>query len=102
MDGFAGLLGRAADDARDCRIYFGTWVPEISPVTGGIINPLTYEHLRVRRQLTAMLEHLVTLLDTSQDQLAAASAVYRRTDHHAAAALDNAYPRIERPTPRRD
>ncbi|MEU4419791.1 hypothetical protein AB0F81_04145 [Actinoplanes sp. NPDC024001] len=101
LDSYAGLIRRAADDAREFRTYLDAYVPEISPVTGGIINPLTYEHLTVRRTLVAMLDELVGLLDASQAGVDDASMVYRETDQAAAASLDSAFPGVERPDPDR-
>jgi hypothetical protein len=100
LDGYAGLLARAAGDARECRAYFDRHVPELHPVTGGIINPLGYEHSRVRSQLAAMLGHLATVLDASQEGMRAAADRYRDSDRATAARLDDSYPAAPRPGPR--
>ena len=97
LDGYAGLLARAAGDAQECKSYFERQVPELQPIAGGIINPLVYEHSRVRDQLAGMLSHLNTLLNASQEGMQAAAAQYRDADKASAARLDDSYPTVQRP-----
>ncbi len=100
LDGYAALLARAAGDAQECKSYLDRHVPDLQPVADGIINPLVYEHARVRAQLTAMLGHLTTLLDASQEAMRAAAAQYRSSDDASAARLDDSYPTVQRPSMR--
>lgn len=102
LDGYAALLARARDDAQHCKAYFTANVPDLSPGIDGLINPICYEHLAVQQQLGAMLDQVVTLLESSHSEMAAAAARYRQTDQAAAATVDNAYPEVLRPQPRRD
>lgn len=97
LDGYAAQLGRAVEDIQMCRRYAGQWVPEIFPVSGGIINPLTYEHIGVQERLASMLTKVEALLDASGQGLAGASRAYRETDHRSAADIDRAYPEVQRP-----
>ena len=97
-----GLLARAAGDARECTSYFDRQVPDMQPITGGLINPLVYEHSRVRSLLAAMLGHLATVLATSQQGMRAAAVQYRDSDKASAARLDDSCPVVRRPSGRAD
>ena len=100
LKGYASLLSRAANDARDCSAYFDRQVPELQPATDGIINPLVYEHQRVRSQLSAMLSQLVTLLDACHDGMNTAADDYQNSDRATAVRVDDSYPSMTRPTMR--
>ena len=101
LHGYAALLARARDDAQQCKAYFASNVPDLSPGIDGLINPICYEHVGVQQKLSAMLDHLVTLLGSSRDEIAAAATGYRQTDGDAAAKVDSAYPGVSRSQPRR-
>ncbi|RZU51200.1 hypothetical protein EV385_3008 [Krasilnikovia cinnamomea] len=96
LDGYAALLGRARDDAQQCKAYFAANVVDLSPGGDGLINPIVYKHVTVQQKLGAMLDHLVTLLDSSCEQMTEAATEYRRTDHKSAARIDNTYPEVKR------
>lgn len=102
LHGYAALLARARDDAQQCKAYFTSTVPDLSPGVDGLINPICYEHVGVQQKLAAMLDGLVSLLGSSRDEVAAAATRYRQSDDDAAATLDRAYPEVVRPQPRRD
>ncbi|GAA1646986.1 hypothetical protein [Actinoplanes couchii] len=97
LDGYAALLSRAQEDSQTCQRYAGQWIPEISPVEGGIINPLVYEHIAVQQRLAAMLTKVSALLDGSRGGVSAASTAYQEETQQAAADLDAAYPEVQRP-----
>jgi hypothetical protein len=102
LRGYAALLARARDDARQCQTYFVGNVPDLSPGVDGLINPICYEHVALQQKLGAMLEQVATLLGSSQDEIAAAATRYRRTDADAALSVDEAYPTVVRPRSSRD
>lgn len=92
------MLGRARDDAQDCKAYFAAQVPEVTMgIEGGIFNPIGYAHTSVRRQLGEMLDQMVGILDASQKALFDAATHYERTDQDAAGRLDQSYPTAQRP-----
>jgi hypothetical protein len=97
LTGYGDLLGRASGDAQACRSHVDQWVPVIDMVSGGIINPLTYEHIGVRERITVMLTKAVAVLEISQQSLNAAAKVYRDTDQRAAVEIDGMYPEVQRP-----
>ncbi|GIM98070.1 hypothetical protein [Paractinoplanes toevensis] len=102
LHGYAALLGRASSDAEQCKTYFTANVPTLSPVAEGLINPLCYEHAGVQQKVGAMLDHLVTLLGESRDEMAETATRYAQSDDAAAAKLDDSYPETVRPPLRRD
>jgi len=75
-----------------------TGTRSIEPVTGGIINPLVYEHRSVRAQLASMLDRLITLLDASDAGVREAAVQYRNSDRATAGRLDDSYPVVQRPS----
>jgi len=102
LAGYAAQLGRAKEDAVQCKSYFAANAGDISFSEGGIINPLYYEHGAVKEKLDGMLTHLVGLLDKASSELTAAARQYRTTDAAAAAKVDESYPAVERPSARKD
>jgi uncharacterized protein YukE len=102
LSGYAAMLGRARDDAQQCKTYFSQNVADLELTDGGLLNPLYYEHIRVKRRLDEMLNQLVTLLSSSHDQLALAATRYRDTDDEIADRIDNTYPEVPRIQPRTD
>ncbi|BEL06094.1 hypothetical protein Q0Z83_042850 [Actinoplanes sichuanensis] len=94
------MLGRAHDDAQDCKAYFTAQVPEIAMgIEGGLISLIGYEHSTVRRKLGAMLDQLTDILDASQKALFDAATHYEHTDEDSARRLDQSYPSVQRPIP---
>ena len=73
LNGYAAMLGRARDDVEQCKTYFSQNVADLELTDGGLLNPLYYEHIRVKRKLDEMLNQLVALLGSSRDQLALAA-----------------------------
>lgn len=102
LHGYAAMLVRAGSDAQQCKSYFGAHVPTLDPVQEGFINPLCYEHAAMQQKVGAMLDQLVTLLESSRDEMAQAATRYAETDDNAAAKLDGAYPESVRPPLSRD
>jgi len=102
VHGYAGLLARAGSDAEQCKEYFAEQVPDLTPVSEGLINPLCYIHEGVENKVGEMLDRLVTLLETSREELAGAATRYSDSDQGAAAKLDDSYPVVPRPSIRTD
>jgi hypothetical protein len=102
LNGYAAQLARARDDAQQCETYIGANVPDLSPGIDGLINPICYEHVTVQQKLGAMLDQLITLIGSTRDEMTAAATQHRTTDQQAAATVDEAYPEVSRPNPRRD
>jgi hypothetical protein len=102
LHGYAALLGRAGSDAEQCKSYYTANVPTFSPVVGGLINPLCYEHDGVQRRVGAMLDQLAALLGASRDEMAKTATRYAQSDTDAAAKLDSSYPETSRPSLGRD
>ncbi|MDI6098590.1 hypothetical protein QLQ12_08250 [Actinoplanes sp. NEAU-A12] len=70
MRHYGFMLGRARDDAQDCKAYLAAQVPEVTMgIEGGIFNPIGYAHTSVRRQWGEMLDQMVNILDASQKAL---------------------------------
>nr|WP_221378927.1 type VII secretion target [Actinoplanes polyasparticus] len=94
------MLSRARDDAQDCKDYFSAQVPEVAMgIEGGLFNPIGYAHTGVRRELGAMLDQMVSLLDASHKALFETAKHYERTDEDSAQRLDQSYPAVQRPIP---
>ena len=68
-------------------------------IEGGLFHPIGYAHTSVRRQLGAMLEQMVSLLDASHKALFDAADHYENTDEDSAQRLDKSYPAAQRPIP---
>ncbi len=98
LNGYAALMGRARDDAQQCKTYFTANVVDLSPGIDGLINPICYEHVAVQRKLAEMLDHLATLLGSSRDEIAQVATRYRTTDAESAARVDDSYPVVPRPS----
>lgn len=91
------MLGRARDDAEQCKAYFAAQVPEIAMgVEGGLINPIGYAHTGVRQELGALLDRMISILDSSEKALFNAASTYEQTDGDAATRLDQSYPAVQR------
>ncbi|WP_430791307.1 hypothetical protein [Actinoplanes sp. G11-F43] len=92
------MLSRARDDARECKNYFSTHLPEVEPgLEGGFFNPIGYAHNGVRQELGKLLDHLVDILDVSHQALFAAAKHYEGTDADSAKRLDQTYAAVQRP-----
>lgn len=97
---YGSVLGRARDDAEICKSYFNAQVPEIAMgVDGGLINPIGYAHTGVRRELGALLDRMVSILDGSAEAISDTATTYERTDSDATQRLDQSYPAVRRPIP---
>lgn len=101
LAGYAAQLGRAGEDARECRRYFAANAGDVSSGAGGLINPLRYEHAGVRDRVDGVLAHLVDVLERSRAELTAAAQRYRATDRTAADEMDASYPVAGRPAARK-
>ncbi|MEV5946655.1 type VII secretion target [Streptomyces sp. NPDC051993] len=95
LDGFAGLVRRAADDATEATGYvakFGT-IPQGEL---GLFTRLLDLHGDLHQDVKSTMERLRTILDGSSRELCNSARYYHETDHAVAASMD-----AQHPAPRR-
>ncbi|MFI9234616.1 type VII secretion target [Streptomyces cinnamoneus] len=95
LEAFARQIYRGAEDSREVLNYAGKFT-HITARQNGLFALAVDGHDGLRHEVLQALKHLSGILTESSEELRAAAAYYRRTDHAVAASLDAGYARERR------
>ncbi|MGI5378626.1 hypothetical protein ACQEV2_31125 [Streptomyces sp. CA-251387] len=92
IDGFAKLVGRAADGGAQAATYVGTHAQIDNSVGGAAWDLVAGDHDSYVSEAKKALEKVKSVLEASQKELTGTAKYYRETDTDEAAKLDATYP----------